>query len=117
MEELLCGVLQLAAAPGEETAKARANVNLNVNIQVGISIIGSKNVVVFNGKRDVSKDSTRADEPLAGRKRRAESVSLLSCSRMFFKEDTDIKNRSLQICRRRWIREPRSMHRVGNGTR
>lgn len=73
MEQLLRGVLQLAAAPGEETAKARANVNLNVNIQVGISIIGSKNVVVFNGKRDVSKDSTRADEPLAGRKRRAES--------------------------------------------
>lgn len=74
MEELLRGVFQVAVQ-GEETTKARANVNLNVNIQAGVSIMGSRNVVVFNGKRDVGKDSTNCDEPLAGRKRRAESVS------------------------------------------
>lgn len=77
METLVRGVLQ-PAAPGEEKTKATASVNLNVSIQAGVSIMGSKNVVVLNGKRDVSKESTKGDEPLAGRKRRAESVS---CSR------------------------------------
>ncbi|CAD6571213.1 MAG: hypothetical protein ASARMPREDX12_006512 [Alectoria sarmentosa] len=73
MEEVLRGALQLAG-PGEEKTKARALVNLSVNIQAGVSIMGSKNVVVLNGKRDVSKDSAKDDEPLAAeRKRRAES--------------------------------------------
>lgn len=74
IEQLLRGVFQ-PAGPGEEKTKARANVSLNVNVQAGVSIVGSKNVVVFNGKRDVGKESTKGDEPLAGRKRRAESVS------------------------------------------
>ncbi len=64
---------------GEEMAIAKANVNVNIIIQAGVNIIGSKNVVVFNGKRDVSrdvsKDDTKADAPSAERKRRAESVS------------------------------------------
>ena len=73
-EQLFRDVLQ-PAGPGEEKRKASANVSLNVNVQAGVSIMGSKNVVVFNGKRDVGKDNTKGDEPLAGRKRRAESVS------------------------------------------
>ena len=68
-------VLHLAVT-AEETTEARATLNLNVNIEAGVSIMGSKNVVVFNGKRDVGKDDTECDEPLAGRKRRAPSVSL-----------------------------------------
>ncbi len=69
------GAVLQPAGPGEEKTKASANVSLNVNIQAGVSIMGSKNVIVFNGKRDVGKDCPKGDEPLAGRKRRAESVS------------------------------------------
>ena len=76
IEQFLRGVLQ-PAGPGAEKTQATANVSLNVNIQAGVSIMGSKNVVAFNGKRDVSKDkdSDKGDELLAGRKRGAESVS------------------------------------------
>ncbi|KAL9138648.1 MAG: hypothetical protein Q9175_000157 [Cornicularia normoerica] len=74
IEQLLHGVLQ-PAGPGEEKTKARANANLNVTIKAGIIIMGSKNNVVFTGKRDVSKDSPSSDGLLACRKRRAESVS------------------------------------------
>ena len=87
IEQCLRAIFQ-PAGPGEEkkTAQAAAsvNLNLNVNIQAGVSIMGSKNVVAFSGEKgDVSKDSsTKSDdeEPLAGRKRRAESVSLSLCS-------------------------------------
>ena len=86
MEEVLRGALQLAG-PGEEKTKARALVNLSVNIQAGVSIMGSKNVVVLNGKRDVSKDSAKDDEPLAAeRKRRAESVSGCHAHECFSKQ-------------------------------
>lgn len=59
---------------GEDKARAKADVNLNVTIQAGVNIMGSKNVVL-SGKRDVGKDSTKVDDLLLGRKRRAESVS------------------------------------------
>ena len=74
IKESFRGILQ-PTGQGEEKATAAANVNLNVIIQAGVNIIGSKNVVVLNGKRDVSKDASKADAPLAERKRRAESVS------------------------------------------
>ena len=78
IEQLLRGVMQ-PAGPGGPQTNARANFNVNVTIQAGVSIMGSKNVVVFDGKRDVGKESVPGDEALAGRKRRAESVSLSSC--------------------------------------
>lgn len=79
IEQLLRGVMQ-PAGPGGPRANARANVNVNVTIQAGVSIMGSKNVVVLDGKRAVgNKETVPGDEALAGRKRRAESVSLSSC--------------------------------------
>ena len=101
---------------GEEKARAKANVNLNVTIQAGVSIMGSKNVVVFNGKREVSKDSIQVDEPLAGRKRMAESVSCHHACECFSRADTNVKVRSPQISRWRWGRRSRSKHSVANGT-
>lgn len=74
IKESFRGILQ-PMGQGEDKATATANVNLNVIIQAGVNIIGSKNVVVFNGKRDVRKDDSRVDAPLAERKRRADSVS------------------------------------------
>ena len=80
IEQFLRAILQPAGSEGEKT-QAAASVNLNVNIQAGVSIMGSKNVVAFRGTGDVSMDGIKGDdEPLAGRKRRAESVSLSSCS-------------------------------------
>lgn len=62
---------------GEEKTAEKKTVNLNVVIQAGVNIIGSKNVIVFNGngKRGVSEDDTKGDAPSAERKRKAESVS------------------------------------------
>ena len=74
IKESFHGILQ-PMAQGEDKATAQANVNLNVIIQAGVNIIGSKNIVLLNGKRDVSKDDTKVDVPLAERKRKAESVS------------------------------------------
>ncbi|CAF9935652.1 hypothetical protein IMSHALPRED_010302 [Imshaugia aleurites] len=71
IEQLLRGVLQ-PMGQGEDKARAKADVNLNVTIQAGVNIMGSKNVVL-SGKRDVGKDSTKVDDLLLGRKRRAES--------------------------------------------
>lgn len=73
IEESLRGMLQPMGL-GEDKARAKADVNLNITIQAGVSIMGSKNVV-FNGKRCVGNDTAKGDEPLPGRKRRAESVS------------------------------------------
>lgn len=74
LKESFRSILQ-SSAQGEDKATAKANVNLNVIIQAGVNIIGSKNVVVFNGEKDVSKDDTKVDVPLTERKRKAESVS------------------------------------------
>ena len=74
IKESFRGILQ-PMRQGEEKATAKASLNLNVIIHPGVNIMGSKNVVVFNGKRDASKDDTMLDAPLAERKRRAESVS------------------------------------------
>ena len=91
IEQCLRAVLQ-PAGPGEEKTQAAASANLNVNIQAGVSIMGSKNVVAFSGKEDGSKDGTKGDEePLAGRKRRAESVSLSSCSQCPVNADTNLE--------------------------
>ena len=74
IEALLRGVFQ-PIGQGEEKARAKANVNLNVTVLASVNVMGSKNVVVVNGRRDDCKESTKGDEPLAGPKRRAESVS------------------------------------------
>lgn len=74
LKESLRSILQ-PMAQEEDKATAKANVNLNVIIQAGVNILGSKNVVVFNGKRGPSKDDTKVDVPLTERKRKAESVS------------------------------------------
>ena len=79
IEQLLRGVMQ-PTGPGGPQTNARANANVNVTIQAGVSVMGSKNVVVLDGKRVVgNKETVPGDEALAGRKRRAESVSLSSC--------------------------------------
>ena len=76
IEQLLRGVMQ-PAGPGGPQTNARASANVNVTIQAGVSVMGSKNVVVLDGKKVVGNNETVAsDEALAGRKRRAESVSL-----------------------------------------
>ena len=80
IEQLLRGVMQPTEPRGPQT-NARANANVNVTIQAGVTIMGSKNVVVLDGKRAVgNKETVPGDEALAGRKRRAESVSLSSCA-------------------------------------
>ena len=81
IEEIVRGALNTQGA-GEE--KSKGKVNVNVTVQAGISIMGSKNVVVINQGREIAKgmEKWKAEEskekvgmPLAGRKRRAESVS------------------------------------------
>ena len=80
IEQLLRGIMQ-PREPGGPQTTARANAHVNVTIQAGVNIMGSKNVVVLDGKRVVcNKETAPGDEALAGRKRRAESVSLSSCS-------------------------------------
>ena len=74
IEDLLRGVFH-PMGQGEERARAKADVNLSVTIQAGVKIMGSKNTVVCSGKGYDSKETTIGDEPLLGRKRRAESVS------------------------------------------
>ncbi|MCJ1454746.1 hypothetical protein MMC28_005099 [Mycoblastus sanguinarius] len=79
IEEIVRGALNTQGA-GEE--KSKGKVNVNVTVQAGISIMGSKNVVVINQGREIAKgmEKWKAEEskekvgmPLAGRKRRAES--------------------------------------------
>ena len=78
IEQLLRGIIKPTGSGGPQT-NARASANVNVTIQAGVNVMGSKNVVVLDGKRVVgSKETVPGDEALAGRKRRAESVSLSS---------------------------------------
>ena len=80
IEQLLRGIIKPTEAGGPQT-NARLNANVNVAIQAGVSVMGSKNVVVLDGKRVVGhKETVPGDGALAGRKRRAESVSLSSWS-------------------------------------
>lgn len=64
---------------------------LNLTINTGVNIVGSKNVVVFNGGRGGVAGVGQGIEEVGGRKRRAEEVSLLCFCLVWFL--LDVKER------------------------